>query len=50
MFHHKPEAWKQLVETGMRQDWSWRKSAERYVEVYQRVSQRHAEKMARLRG
>jgi starch synthase len=50
MFHHKPEAWKQLVETGMRQDWSWRKSAERYVEVYQRVSLRHAEKMARLRG
>ena len=49
-YHHKPDVWRQLVQTGMGQDWSWRKSAERYVEVYQRVIQRHAEKMARLHG
>jgi len=49
-FHHKPDVWQQLVQTGMRQDWSWRKSAEKYLDVYQRVMQRHAEKTARLRG
>lgn len=47
-YHHKPGIWGQLVEAGMRQDWSWGRSAERYLEVYQRAIQRHAEKMARL--
>jgi starch synthase len=27
-------AWKKLVETGMRQDWSWGRSARDYLEVY----------------
>ena len=49
-FHHKPEVWRQLVETGMRQDWSWRKSAERYVEVYERVVARHQEQVQRAQG
>ena len=35
MYRSQPEAWKQLVETGMRQDWSWSASARRYVSVYQ---------------
>ena len=37
--HHyrEPEVWRQLVETGMRQDFSWRRSAERYIELYERV-------------
>jgi starch synthase len=26
--------WRQLVETGMRQDWSWGKSARQYAELY----------------
>ena len=30
-----PPVWKQLMETGMRQDWSWRQSAEKYVELYE---------------
>lgn len=49
-FQLKPDVWQQIVETGMRQDWSWRTSAERYIEVYQRVMNRHAEKVARLHG
>jgi starch synthase len=32
-----PTIWKQLVETGMRQDWSWRQSAKQYVELYERT-------------
>jgi starch synthase len=35
--YREPEAWRQLVETGMRQDFSWRRSAERYIELYERV-------------
>jgi starch synthase len=29
--------WNQLIETGMRQDWSWRHSAEQYVDLYERT-------------
>jgi len=39
--------WSRLVQNGMRCDWSWDKSAEKYVEVYHRalgrVIQRRAE-------
>ena len=37
--HHyrAPELWRQLVETGMSQDFSWRRSAEHYIELYERV-------------
>lgn len=31
--------WKQLVETGMRQDWSWERSAERYIALYEQMQQ-----------
>ena len=34
-FQNRQDAWKQLVETGMRQDWSWRRSARQYVDLYQ---------------
>jgi starch synthase len=30
--------WRQLIETGMRQDWSWQRSAERYAEVYEETA------------
>ncbi len=32
--------WKQLVETGMKQDWSWSQSARRYIEVYDQTRAR----------
>ena len=32
--------WTQLMETGMRQDWSWRHSAEEYAKLYERIAQR----------
>ena len=41
--------WQQLVETGMKQDWSWTASARRYVEAYGQASRRHAEERERLK-
>jgi starch synthase len=32
--------WRQLIETGMQQDWSWRTSAEQYARVYEQTVQR----------
>jgi starch synthase len=33
----EPEIWRRIQVTGMSQDWSWRNSATKYVEVYQRA-------------
>jgi starch synthase len=41
--------WRQLVETGMKQDWSWKASAHRYLEVYAQARQRHQEERERLK-
>jgi starch synthase len=35
-----PVVWRQLIETGMRQDWSWRKSAQQYATLYQQTLNR----------
>ena len=35
--YYNPGLWAQLVETGMRQDWSWRPRAADYLTVYQRA-------------
>jgi starch synthase len=32
-----PAGWNRLIQAGMRQDWSWRQSAEKYVEVYEQT-------------
>lgn len=47
-FHDRRDVWQQMVARGMTQDWSWRKSAEKYLEVYRRASERHAEQRAKL--
>jgi starch synthase len=36
LFQNKP-AWQRLIETGMRQDWSWQRSAVEYQELYRRA-------------
>jgi len=38
--YRRPEVWKQLVTTGMGQDWTWARSAKQYVELYQRTMER----------
>ena len=35
--YHDPVLWTQLALNGMRQDWSWKHSAEMYCEVYRRA-------------
>ena len=32
---HQPEIWESLVQTGMRQDWSWARSAGQYISLYE---------------
>jgi len=32
--YHEPAKWGQIVETGMCQDWTWKKSAAEYVQLY----------------
>jgi starch synthase len=43
-------AWRQLVELGMQQDWSWKASAQRYLEVYAGARRRHHEERERLKA
>ena len=40
--------WRQLVSTGMQQDWSWKASAARYVEAYADASARRHDERQRL--
>ena len=32
-----PENWEKLMRNGMQQDFSWKESAKRYVELYERL-------------
>lgn len=40
VYRNDKALWNQLVETGMRQDWSWKTSAEKYVELYEQTISR----------
>ncbi|HXI20904.1 MAG TPA: glycogen/starch synthase, partial [Gemmatimonadales bacterium] len=35
--YHDSKAWEQMMRSAMQQDWSWDRSAERYLELYQRA-------------
>jgi starch synthase len=37
-YHEEPRTWLQIQQTGMRQDWSWGKSAEEYERLYEELS------------
>ena len=45
-----PALWTLLVQTGMRQDFSWDRSARAYVQVYERALTNSARKTSRLQG
>ena len=38
LFRLQPDKWKKLIDTGMRQDWSWGRVAKKYVELYLRTA------------
>lgn len=40
MYHHHRKNWNQLMQTGMRQDWSWNASAKRYEDLYRETMMR----------
>jgi starch synthase len=35
MYHEDPDGWRRLMHNGMRQDWSWDRSAAEYEKLYQ---------------
>jgi starch synthase len=36
-YYQQPQVWEQLVSTGMRQDFSWRHSAQLYIDLYKKI-------------
>jgi starch synthase len=40
LYENRPEAWRQVMVTGMRQDWSWDRSALEYEKLYFRLANR----------
>jgi starch synthase len=38
--YHQPQIWSQVIATGMRQDWSWTRSAGDYVRLYEQTAAR----------
>jgi starch synthase len=36
--YHQPDAWRQVMRTGMRQDWSWDRSAAEYEKLYLKMT------------
>lgn len=44
----QPDTWATIVETGMRQDWSWTRSAAEYAQLYARIKQQKIEERKRL--
>jgi starch synthase len=39
----RPEMWLRLIQTGMGQDWSWKRSAAHYVQLYEQTIKRRAQ-------
>ena len=41
LYRNEPKAWRSLMLNGMKQDWSWSRSAAEYLELYQSLLGRH---------
>jgi starch synthase len=50
VYVHQPAVWSNLVETGMQQDWSWERSARRYVELYRQMIAARETACAKVEG
>jgi starch synthase len=46
IYQHQQPLWHQIMETGMRQDWSWVRSAEQYSRLYENTLSRRLEAVA----
>ncbi len=40
-YRHRTDEWRAIIENGMRQDWSWSASAEKYEQLYELTLYRH---------
>jgi len=40
LYRHRPDHWLQVLRTGMRQDWSWDRSAAEYEKLYSQITGR----------
>jgi starch synthase len=40
IYRERPEVWRQLIASGMHQDWSWANSARKYVDLYRQTISR----------
>ena len=40
LYRSRPDDWLRLAQNGMRQDWSWQRSAREYVQLYERLQRR----------
>jgi starch synthase len=38
VYHTQPQRWRKLMDNGMRQDWSWSRSAAEYEKLYQKLA------------
>lgn len=47
-FLHRRQQWSQIVTTGMRDDWSWQRSAEQYRETFLETIRRKSRKLAEV--
>ena len=36
-YYRDPESWQQLMSNGMKQDFSWKRSAEQYLDLFEKV-------------
>lgn len=48
--YRQPQTWRQIVGNGMRQDWSWGRSARQYVQLYQSTLAKVREPLAAQRS
>ncbi len=37
LYHHEPKKWKKLIHSGMKMDFSWKKSAQEYLKIFHRL-------------
>jgi starch synthase len=40
-YYRDPDTWQQIMNSGMKQDFSWKRSAERYLDLYTHILDRH---------
>jgi len=45
IYRDRPDDWKQIVDTGIAEDRSWARSAQRYLELYEQISERKRAEM-----